>query len=322
MCISTDRLINTEHEKIFGMHGLKLDQLLTFVEVVATGSFSAAAVRLELSQPAVSLQVRNLEKRLGVRLLERVGRRVRPTDAGAELLDHAARIDGTVGAAVDAMARHATGVLGRVRVGTGATACIFVLPPVLRDLRRRCPTLEITITTGNTGDVVKAVEENRVDVGLVTMPVSGRMLEVTPVLKDPCVLIAPPDWRLAARITPEVVAARPFLSFEPAGNTRVLVDKWFARGGVSPRPIMSLGSVEAIKELVSAGLGCAILPRTSIPAKAVKGRFIVRDLSPALRRTLALVIRRDKVVHRGLREVANALLTLEDGDVSSAAGTR
>lgn len=295
------------HEKIFGMETLKLDQLATFVEVAARGSFSAAAERLDLSQPAVSLQIRQLERRLGVRLLERVGRRVRPTDAGTELLDHAERIAGTVAAAIDAMARYATGVVGRVRIGTGATACIFLLPPLLRDLRRRWPTLEIVITTGNTPDIVRAIDENRLDVGLVTLPAAGRALDVTPVLRDGFALIAPTGWTLPKRVTPAALATLPLLSFEPAGNTRGLVDAWLARGGVSPKPIMSLGSVEAIKELVSAGLGCAILPRMAVPGRARAGDYIVRELSPALHRTLALVIRRDKVLHRGLREVVSTL---------------
>ena len=119
------------------MRDLRLDQLRTFTEVIAHGSFSAAAERLRLTQPAVSLQVRQLEKRLGVRLIERVGKRATPTPAGAELLDHARRIDASVAAALEGMARHAGGTFGRVRIGTRATACIYLLPPVLRDLRRR-----------------------------------------------------------------------------------------------------------------------------------------------------------------------------------------
>jgi DNA-binding transcriptional LysR family regulator len=92
--------------------------------VIELGSFSAAAERLGLTQPAVSLQVRALERRLGVRLVERVARRATATAAGEELLAHLRRIDASVTAATDAMARHASGAVGRVRLGTAATACI------------------------------------------------------------------------------------------------------------------------------------------------------------------------------------------------------
>src|SRR3954469_3039547 len=142
------------------MRGLNLDYLRAFVDVIERGSFSAAARRLDLTQPAVSLQVRQLESRLGVRLVERVGRTARPTAAGAELLEHARRIEAVVATALDRMATHATGALGRVRLGTGASACAFLLPPILRDLRRRFPTLEITVATGNSPDIVKAVDYN------------------------------------------------------------------------------------------------------------------------------------------------------------------
>jgi DNA-binding transcriptional LysR family regulator len=289
------------------MRGLNLDYLRTFVDVVELGSFSAAAERLNLTQPAVSLQIRQLEKRVGVALIERVGRKARPTAAGVELLEHAGQIDAVVAAALDGMARHAKGVMGRVRLGTGATACIFLLPPVLGDLRQRFPTLEITVSTGNTADVVKAVEDNIIDIGFVTMPASGRALEVMPILQDEFVLIAPPTMSLPKRVTPAIVAALPVLLFEQGGNTRRIADEWFARGGVALKPVMSLGSVEAIKQLADAGLGCAVLPSMAVRSDKHRGSLVVRPLTPRLHRTLAIVIRRDKPLHRGLKEIIRAL---------------
>lgn len=292
------------------MRRLNLTHLRTFVDVIELGSFSAAAERQNLSQPAVSLQIRQLEKEVGVRLIERVGRKARATAAGEELLDHADRIDAAVTAALDAMARRSTGVMGRVRLGTGATACIFLLPPILRDLRLRFPTLEITVSTGNTADIVKAVVENTLDIGLVTMPASGRMLEVTPVLDDEFVAIAPPDMKLPPRLTAAALSKLPVLLFEPGGNTRRITDRWFARSRVTLKPVMSLGSVEAIKEMVGAGLGCAVLPSMAVRGEKQQGALEVRSLSPKLHRTLAVVVRQDKLLYRGLRETVGALKAL------------
>ncbi len=300
-----------EYENIFDVKSLNLDQLGAFVTVIARGSFSGAAEHLGLTQPAVSLQVRQLEKRLGTALIERVGRRARPTAAGAELLDHAARIDATVSAALEAVGRHAAGTVGRVRLGTGATACIFLLPPLLGRLRRAHPNLEITVTTGNTPEIVKAVEENLIDLALVTLPCAGRMLEITPVLDDGFVAIAPRDMVLPARLTAAALAQLPVLLFEPGGNTRRLVDAWFAQGGIALNPVMSLGSVEAIKEMVAAGLGCAVLPGMALRRQAEHG-FQVRALTPPLKRRLALVMRRDKRLHRGLKATHDALMALSD----------
>ena len=203
------------------MRDLRLDQLDSFRHVIVLGSFSAAAEQLGLSQPAVSLQIRELERRLGVPLIER---RAQPTAAGTELLDHAGRIEAAVAAAQEAMARHATGAMGRVRIGTGATACIFLLPPVLRELRQRHPTLEITVSTGNTSDIVKAIEDNQIDIGLVSLPAAGRSLEVTPLLDDEFAVIAPPGMELPVRLPPEALARLPVLLFEPGGITRRIAD--------------------------------------------------------------------------------------------------
>ena len=291
------------YKQNLGMGSLNLDQIRTFSDVVTSGSFSATAIRHNVSQPAVSFQIKQLEKRLGVRLIERIGRKAVPTAAGSELLEHAARIQGEVEATLEAMARHAGGTIGRVRIGTGATACIFLLPPLLRELRGRFPDLEITVTTGNTPEIVRAVEENALDIALVTMPVSSRVLAVESILDDEFMLVSPPGTDLPEQMTPELLKGLPLILFEPSGNTRRLVDHWLAKNGVAQTPVMSLGSVEAIKELVGAGLGHAILP-----AMALRGsEATARPLLPRLYRELAVVLRKDKVLHRGLREVAASL---------------
>ena len=105
------------------MRGLNLDHLRMFAQVAELGSFSAAAERNGVTQPAVSLQVRQLERRYGLKLVERVGRRARPTAAGLELLTHIRAIDATLAQAEQAMTAHASQVSGRLRLGTGATAC-------------------------------------------------------------------------------------------------------------------------------------------------------------------------------------------------------
>lgn len=299
------------NKKNFDMRDLKLDQLRSFAEVIELGTFSAAAERLQLSQPAVSLQVRQLERRLGLRLIERVGKRATPTPAGLELLEHARRIEAAVSGALDGMAAHASGALGRLRIGTGATACIYLLPPVLRDLRRRFPSLEITVRTGNTREVLKALEENTLDLGLVTLPAPGRMFEVTPILDDAFVAIAAADdQRLPATVTPAALAELPVVLYEAGGNTRRVVDEWFAAAGVGLTPVMDLGSVEAIKELVGAGLGYAVLPEIAVRDGGRRARIVSRPLSPKLNRKLALVLRRDKTLTKGLREAIEGLRNL------------
>jgi DNA-binding transcriptional LysR family regulator len=290
------------------MRGLNLDHVHAFAEVVRLGTFSAAAERLSLTQPAISLQIGQLEKRLGVKLVERLGRRAMPTAAGQELLDHAVRIDGAVAAALEALAPHASGDSGRLRLATGATASIY---PVLRALRQRFPRLEITVTVGNTPEVVRDIEDNRLDLGFVTLPASGRMLEVTPVIDDELVVIGSRDGApLPAKVTASVLSEVPLITSEVGSNSRLLTDQWFAQARLTCRPIMALGSTESIKELVGAGLGCAVLPRMALQGRGDPPGLVVRSLVPRVHRTLGIVVRRDKVLNRALKEAVRGLIGL------------
>ncbi len=154
------------------MRGITFDQLRTFSEVVERASFTTAGDHLGLSQPAVSQQIRLLEKRFGVRLIERVGRKARPTSAGAVLLSYARMILDAMASAETEMAPYVKGTMGKVRIGAGATVSIYFLPAVLRMLRRRFDGLEIFVTTGTVSDVLRQIEDNALDLGLVTLRAS------------------------------------------------------------------------------------------------------------------------------------------------------
>ncbi len=291
------------------MERLNLDQLATFVLVIQSGSFSAAAEKLNLTQPAVSLQIRQLEKRLGTSLIERVGRKARPTAAGNELLRHAGLIDAAVTSAIDTVARHTLDAIGPIHIGTDTTISIYLLPPVLGALTKRYPGLEITVTTGNAVDIVRRVEENSIDLAFATLPISGRAFEVSPVLDDAFVAVAPRDMALPQRLTADNLAKLPLIVTESGSASRRIIDRWFARGEAVLNPAMSLGSVEAIKAMVAAGLGCGILPEMAVGTD-VRAAFEVRRLTPHMKRTLGVVIRRDKRLTRGLKATYDALLGL------------
>jgi DNA-binding transcriptional LysR family regulator len=299
------------------MRSLNLDQLETFAAVIELGSFSAAAARLNLTQPAISFQIRQLERRLGLRLVERVGRKARPTAAGLDLLPHVQQIDTAVASAVKAMVYHTQGIAGRVRLGTGATACIYLLPTLLSELRRRFPLLEIVVRTGNSPDILRALEDNSLDVALVTLPAPGRMFSVEKLLDDEIVAVFPPGLDPPHSVSPSALAALPVLLYEPGGNARRVVDDWFGRAGVALKPVMELGSIEAIKELVAAGLGCGLLPRLAT-REGEGGAVAVRSLAPLLNREIGVVLRRDKVPDHGLRELVRGLMTLKTPEAHSA----
>lgn len=301
------------------MRQLHPDQLLTFSAVIAHASFSLAAEQLGLSQPAVSRQVKELERRLQLRLAERVGRRVQPTAAGTELLVHAERIRLALADAEAALQAFTQTAGGTVRIGAGATACIHLLPPLLGRLKRANPALDIAVSTGNTPEILRRVEQNQLDAALVTLPAAGRSLEVTPVLEDRFVAIAPPALAGSRRqATPRWLAQQPLVLFEAGAHTRSLCDAWFARAGLRVKPAMELGSVEAMKQMVAAGLGCAVLPALGVARPANRRGLVVLELSPRTGRTLAWVLRRDKPLTRALRQVHDAILGLAAGAAPAA----
>lgn len=295
------------------MKNLKLDQLRTFAAVIDLGGFSSAAERMGLTQPAVSLQVRQLEERVGVKLIERTGRTLQPTAAGSELLVHAARVEAEVAAAAEAMTRFLDDGAGRVRLGTGATACIHMLPPVLRRLRRALPRLEIVVAIDETPETVRAVEENAIDIGFVSLPATaGRSLVIEDVVDDELVAVSSPEAATAEDPSPEALAALPLILYENRGSCRRQVDSWFAGAGITPKPAMSLGNVEAIKAMVRVGLGHAVLPASAVRSTGGGEGLVYRSLRPRLFLSLATVVRRDKRLTRALRETLSALRALRD----------
>jgi DNA-binding transcriptional LysR family regulator len=294
------------------MQPLNLNHLNSFSEVVNQGSFSAAATALNLTQPAVSLHIRLLEQRLNLRLIERVGKRLKPTAAGFTLLSHIGRIDAVIDDALQDLASHAQGVAGQVVIGTGATACIHLLPPILKTLRMAFPKLDVRVSTGNTEAILKAVEENRIDLALVTLPASGRSLHVTPLLEDEMVAIfAPEQPGVQTSVHADTLSNLPLVVFDTGSSTRLLINQWFQQAGIRPKPVMELGSIEAIKEMVSAGLGYSIVPRIAVATAHHQRSLQIRSLTPPLSRSLSLVLRQDKPVNRALREVVDALRGLE-----------
>lgn len=285
---------------------LNLDQLAAFVSVVDLGSFTAAADKVGLTQPAISLQVKLLEQRLGVKLIERVGRRAQPSPAGLDLLPHARRIIEACSIAEEAMTPFREGSVGRVRIGSGGTASIHLLPRAIAIAKRRMPDLEIIVRVGNIDEILRDLETNTLDLAVVALPASGRSLEVEPFHEDELLAVAP-NGSVMPEGGPDVefMKTKTMLLYE-GGNTRRATNEWFEAGGVHPEPAMEFGSVEAIKELVAAGLGWSILPDMAL-RRDRSDQLVTSPLKPRLVRQLGMVLRRDKHLTRGLREVMKAL---------------
>ena len=275
---------------------LQVSHLRTLQAIARHGSFSRAAQALNLTQPAVSMQVRHLERSLGLALLERIGKRAFPTRAGELLLAHADRALRELETGVERVQELRGVVAGRVRLGTSASISIYLLTPALRRFRTRYPETEVVVVTGNASEITRAVVANELDVGVVSLPVRDRELVVTPFFRDELVAIAArePAWRGLRTVDAPTLAARPLILFEAGATLRRVIDGWFHRAGVAPRSPMELGNTEAIKKLVEAGLGLSVTSWFSVKQEVRDRTLTAMRLTPALERQIGLVRRRDK----------------------------
>jgi len=292
------------------VRGLNFDQLRTLLEVVEQGSFSAAARRLNLTQPAISLQIRELERRFGVRLIERLGKQAHATVPGRELVEAAQRILRECDHANAAMRRFREGWTGRVHVGTTLTTMIYRLPPILRRVRLDHPGIDLVVTNAPTPNSVENIIQNRIDLGLVNLPVQKKkQLKITPLCPEVLLAIFPVGTRdVPDEITPGYVARQNLLVEQASSAAHSLVLGWLSGQASPPRAPTALGTVEALKSAVASNLGMAIVPEASIAMRM--SDFIVRPLRPPLSRMLALIEHRNKPNEPALESVRNALLSL------------
>jgi DNA-binding transcriptional LysR family regulator len=294
------------------MRSLNLDQLRAFVEVVERGSFTAAAKELNLTQPAVTHQVHELEQRFKVTLLERLGKRVYLTEAGEKLIEHARHLLEEDSRTSVSMRRFDDGWLGRVRVGTSMTVLMYLLPPILRKLKTDHPRLEINLKAGLTAATLQMLKTNALDLGLCALPIEDPAFETVPLFKDELVAIVPAALgNMPKKVTPAFLSRYPLILGNEESALRRTVSDWLALAGPPPKPVMEFDNVEAIKSIVQVGLGASIVPSLCLGAGHVAmANTLVVPLSPRVSRRVGLVKMRGKRATDGVKLVAAALLAL------------
>jgi DNA-binding transcriptional LysR family regulator len=297
------------------MRSLNLDQLRAFVEVIERGSITAAAKELNLTQPAVTHQVQELERRFDVALVERIGKKTYLTEAGEKLLEHARHLLDEDQRTRLAMRRFGGGWLERVRVGTSATVLMYALPPILRQLKTDHPQLEINLKAGLTANTLQLLKTNALDLGICALPVEDPAFEVTPLFEDELVAILPDNLGQAPKkVTPAFLAGCPLILGNESSALRQTITEWLTHAGPAPKPVMEFDNVEAIKSLVAVGLGASIVPRLSLGSGHVPANHVrVVPLNPPVSRNVGLVQLRGKRITEGVKVVADALMTLRRG---------
>lgn len=289
---------------------MELHLLRTFREVVRARSFTAAAKRLYLTQPAVSQQIKALETELGERLLERTGRDVRTTPAGDVLLEAADRALGILDdAAKTIRERRETGV-GTVVVACGDTVALYLLPPVLEAFRAKHPAAEVSVRNHGSREIVATVLAGDADLGVATAPETlDDALECAPLLEEELLLALPPGHRLAATGATSWAAldGEPAVLLDRSTLTRRVIEAGLAAAGARLVPVMESGNLEVVKAYVARGFGVSLLPALAVTEED-RARLAVHRAPAGFPRRRLVVLRRRDRYRSALARALTALL--------------
>ena len=265
--------------------------LQTFAAVAELRHFARAADRCNLSQPAVSHQIRQLEAELGTRLLNRSGRRVSLTVAGELFLEDARRILAAIDRARERVQGVATGALGRVRLGATETAGLYLLPPVLERYRRLHPRFALQFAIGSEGSILERVAANDLDMAVICGSPPLGELRARTIGADELLLVARTQSPLARRrVKPSDLRDEPLLIREEGSDTRRRFEAWSRRQHFTPSQLTTLSGPDAVKRAIIAGLGIGVVPRIGV-AGELKSRQLaaVRLAAPLGVRDVLLV---------------------------------
>jgi DNA-binding transcriptional LysR family regulator len=256
---------------------MAIRQLRAFIAIAELGTFTAGALRVHVTQAAISMQIRQLENELGAKLFIRAPRRVMLTEAGEQLLQRARQILRDHDAAIEEIAELAGAERGRLRIGSAsAMVTTDVLPKLLKEVRKQHGAAEITVASGTSEALVQQILAGELDVAFVSLPVEARGINTQRLSQDQLVAIASPRHRLAKQptISAYTLAGEKLILGERGGNTRRLIDQFFAQQGVTLQVSMELSRQAAIRRMVEEDMGVGIVPLQSVGEAVEKGRLV------------------------------------------------
>jgi DNA-binding transcriptional LysR family regulator len=294
---------------------MDLRQLEILQAIAETGSFTACGRKLHVSQSAISRQILLLEEELGEPLFLRIGRQVRMTPAAESLVQLGQRVFQDVRETVGAITDRTRELRGTLRLSGGMTVCLYVFPPLLKQMRRAHPGLDVRLTVAAAGRSVQEIRGGRVDVGLLTLPVVEPDLVTVPVLREELLLVTTPGHALAKRkkVVPKDLAGLPFILFELGSGTRRVIDHFFASENIEPTVLMDTENVEIIKAMVKTGQGVGIVPYQAIAREVKAGQlFCARIEGHELIRETGWVYARANRVPRMIEELLKAFETIRE----------
>jgi DNA-binding transcriptional LysR family regulator len=256
---------------------MEIRQLKAFLAIADARTFTAAAQRIHYTQAALSMQIKQLEREVGVPLFTRMPRRVVLTEAGERLMGRAQHILREHDAALAELAELAGAKHGRLRVGSASgMVSTDSLPAILKKLKKAHTHAEVSVTSGTSEELVKKILAGEADAAFVSLPVQARNVETELLSQDQLVAIASPRHALADQrvVSAFALAGEKLILGERGGNTRRLIDEFFAEAGLKPTVAMELSRQAAIKNMVAADMGVGIVPLSVVRDEVERGRLV------------------------------------------------
>jgi len=310
------------------MH-LTLRQLKVFEAVARHLSFRRAAEELHLSQPAVSMQIKQLESNVELPLFDHVGKKVFLTEAGREMFHYSRAIAGLLNEADEVIEQLKGGRRGKLALSVASTVNYFA-PALLGTFCQRFPDINISLDVTNRETLLRQLADNEADLVIMGQPPEGDELEAGAFMENPLVVIAPPDHPLAGkkRVPLQRLQDETFLVRERGSGTRGATERFFSQHGITLNTGMEISSNEAIKQSVQAGLGLGLLSRDTLEMELALNKLVVLDVEglPIVRHWYVMHRRAKRLspvaqaFKRFLLEEANTLLhpELPGGGISAA----
>jgi DNA-binding transcriptional LysR family regulator len=283
-------------------------RLQVFHTVARLLSFTKAAEELHMTQPAVTFQIRQLEEHFNTRLFDRTHNRISLTEAGIKVYDYSDRIF-ALNAEMENAVREITGEISGVLIlGASTTIAEYMLPSLLGDFKKKYPEVGIRLKVSNTDGIVSMVENNTIDLGVVEAPVSNKNLVVENCRMDQLVLVVPPEHELSRQKVFNVQQLHnyPYICREEGSGTREVLRDVLHQHGLEQNElnvVMELGSPEAIKGAVEAGMGVSILSRSTVGKELRLGTLVAVKLDPAIERPFSFVHQKQKFRLRAMEEL-------------------
>ncbi len=274
-------------------------RLQVFHTVAKLLSFTKAADQLHMTQPAVTFQIRQLEEQFDTRLFDRAHNRVSLTDAGERAFEYAENIFEQYAEMENAIREITGDISGSLVIGASTTVAEYMLPALLGDFKQQNPEVKMRLQVGNTEGIVSMVENNTIDLGVVEGPVNNKHLQVEVCRKDQLVAVVSPNHPLARRkkVSLADVMKYPFICREAGSGTREVISEKLKAAGLDRQSVsntLELGSPEAIKGAVEAGMGVSILSSVSVNKEIELGTLVAIPVTPRIQRNFSFVRQRNK----------------------------